>query len=282
MVRTVRLSIALLIAGLILGFIIFFNNADTEILISDRMSDFIDAVDRHKASPDHKLIALDLDDTVFMSSQLLGTPTWFYNMINLLRSLGAAKVEAYDIMSGIDKFVQERTNVVLVEQTTHNALKTWQKMGVTVFGFSSRLTDMVEVTNAQLQKIDIAFNSPYFSCIENNWPKDPGRGSFKNGVLYVSEYRKKVETFITLFELLKTCGMKIELIGQADDQQRYITEMASFSKQYKTDFIAVIYGAAFANRVFDIEHANRQLLDLEYLSKQQIVPEQYRDILTAR
>lgn len=278
MARTIRLGIALLTLGFAIGFVLFYNDTKSELIISDHMSEFVDAVDRHQASPGNKLVALDLDDTIFTSSQLLGTPTWFYHMINLMRQRGAAKQEAYDVMNKIDKFVQERTQVVLIEQATLSAVSVWQKQNIMVVGFSSRLKNMASITETQLNGVGIRFTSPYFSCVASKWPKEDG--GFINGVIYVDDYANKVKILEIFYELLISCGMEIDLIAQAEDQQHYINEGAKMAKKRHVDFIGMIYGGAFSNRVFDLKEANKQLLDLEVASNLSVIPEQYRDIFT--
>jgi hypothetical protein len=280
MARTIRLGIALLTFGVILGFIFFYKKPHSEVLISDRMSEFIDAVDRHKAKHENKVVAIDLDDTVFMSTKSLGSPTWFYNMINVIRQQGAAKYEAYTVMSKIDKFVQEKNQVVLVEQATLSAVRTWQKLNVTVVGFSSRLNNMANITDRQLHNIGLYFSSPYFSCVENIWPK--GDGGFINGVLYVDDYANKARIFERFYELLTLCGMQIDLIAQADDQQRYVTKVAKFAKAQNIDFIGIIYGGALSARVFDLKEANQQLIDLEIHHNSLIIPDEYRDAFAVK
>ena len=91
------------LAAVVIASVAFFRHSASEMIISDRMSEFIDAVDRSTTKDAHKLIIFDLDDTLFMSKEILGTPTWFYHMINILRQRGAAKSEAYNVMREIDR-----------------------------------------------------------------------------------------------------------------------------------------------------------------------------------
>jgi hypothetical protein len=279
MARTVKIGIALLALGLLVGVLLFYDNTRSELIISDRMSEFIDAVDRHPAYPRNKLVAIDLDDTAFMSNKLLGSPTWFYNMINLMRQQGAAKQEAYEIMSKIDKFVQERNGVVLIEQATLSAVKSWQQQGVLVVGFSSRLKGMVHITEKQLSDVGLNFSSSFFNCVENKWPKEDG--AFIKGVLYVDNYANKAKILNHLYDRLTACGMQVDLIAQAEDQQHYISDVARLAKKRKVDFIGMIYGGALSRKDFDLKKANQQLLDLEIASNSVIIPDEYRRIFSA-
>lgn len=277
MARIIRISVALLTCGLIaLGAYFFFGTLRSEVLISDRMSEFIDTVDRTKAPAANKLIFFDLDDTVFMSTKLLGTPTWYYNTINTLRQSGAAKYEAYTVISKIDKVVQENVRVVAVEQATLSAIRTWQQQGSVVVALTSRPRDIADITNAQLADIGLQFSSPFFSCVEADW--DNRIGSFKYGVLFASDYATKEKAFALFYERVKECGMTVDLLAQADDQSRYVGQGAKIAKEKRVDFIGIIYGGALSMRNFDIHEANRQLLDLEARLQQEIIPNEYRSI----
>lgn len=279
MTRPIRIGVAMLGLGfLTMGLLFFQSSNQSEILIADRMSEFIDAVDRYPAQPENKLVVFDLDDTVFMSSQMVGTPTWFYNMINLMRQSGAARYEAYSVVSKIDEMVQKKINVVEVEQATLSAIRTWQKMGSTVVALTSRQKNLVDTTKIQLGEIKLEFSSPIFPCIENAWQDN--KGTFRNGVLFVEEHQSKAQIFAAFYELAKKCDMDIDLIAQADDQKRYITDIANFAKKNRVDFIGIIYGKALSSRDFDLGEAKKQLLNLEAVNEFPIIPDEYRWIFT--
>ncbi len=275
MARAIRIGVVLLALGLTIAGVYFFYGTETsEILVSDHMNEFIDSVDRHPAKNERKIIVLDLDDTVFMSSTLLGTPTWFYNMVNLLWQSGAAKYEAYGVVSAIDKIVQDKTPVVAVEQATLSAIRTWKELGMTVVGITSRQLDLGSITTRQLSQIGLNFNSSYFACVEDAWEEDDK--SFINGVLFAGNSLNKGLIFARFLDRIRDCGLEIDLIANADDQQRYVTEMAKVAKKNRVDFIGIIYGGALVYREFDFAIARDQLIDLEHRSKISIVPDEYR------
>lgn len=277
MARAIRIGGVVLACGLAaIIFMFFYRTNKSEVLISDQMREFVDTVDLSSVDREKKLIIFDLDDTVFMSSQLVGTPTWFYNLINLVRQSGAAKYEAYAVVSRIDRIVQEKIQVVAVEQATLSAIRTWQKLGATVIGLSSRPADLSHITKMQLRQIGLEFSSPYFSCVSKEW-QEPG-GAFIDGVIYVDDHLTKVEVFGHFYDRLMDCGMDVDLIAHADDQQRYVSEIAAIAKKKRVDFVGIIYGGALSSRTFDLQRANRQLLELEAALSEPIIPDEYRPI----
>lgn len=276
MARPIRYSIVLILSVVGLGLVVLTKKPISELLISDHMSEFVDAVDRHRAKPANKLILIDLDDTAFHSVKLVGTPTWYYNMLNIIRQSGVAKNEAFLVMNKIDELVQERTQVALIELATARAIATWQKQNTVVIGLSSRLKNMKDITERQLESVGLQFWSPYFACMEKLWPKD--RGEFAHGVIYVDDFANKGKILNNALDLLIACGMHLELVAQADDQQHYVTEVSKLVRSRNLDFIGIIYGGVFRARAFDLHEANQQLFDMEETANMQIIPDEYRKI----
>jgi len=258
----------------LLGWSFFSQNDRKNIIISDRMSDFIESIDQHKIAKNKMLIIFDLDDTLFMSSIMLGTPAWFYNMVNKLRISGIPSAEAYTVIGDIDRIVQEYALVVAVEPTTLNAIRRWQLEGAMVVALTSRPISFQSITDEHLEQINIDFSIPVFSCIEQEW--DLSVGGFNNGVIYVGDNLSKGQAFQQFYERTLACGMKIDLVAQADDQQRYVVEIANLAKNEGLAFMGLIYGGALALREFNIDEANRQLHELEKNLGRSIIPEQYR------
>lgn len=271
---------ALLVLGLIVlgvaSLYFFFRQSSSETIISDRMSDFIDAVDRANTTDVKKLIVFDLDDTVLMSAELLGTPTWFYHMVNILRQSGAAKLESYSVMREIDRIVQEQAKVIAVEQATLSAIRNWSLQGANLVAITSRPPSFAKITNSQISKIGLQFSSPFFPCIEEKWPE--GIGAFHNGIIYVDFNHDRLQIFSQFFELAESCGMEIDLVAHADDQVRHVSEIAKFARDVHRGFVGIIYGKALSTREFRLAEANLQLQNLERNLGQEIIPQQYRNI----
>lgn len=266
----------LVLAALVMASIVFFRHSASEMIISDRMSEFIDAVDRSAVKDAHRLIVFDVDDTVLMSAEILGSPTWFYHMVNILRQSGAAKSEAYNVMREIDRIVQEQSKVIAVEQATLSAIRNWSYEGAHLIAMTSRPHTFADITNKQLKKIGLEFSSPYFSCIEEKWP--PGMGAFINGIIYVDFNHDRTQVFAQFFELAQRCGMVINLVAHADDQVRHVSDLAKFAHEARRGFVGIIYGKALSSREFRLAEANKQLYELEQNLGQEIIPDQYRKI----
>jgi hypothetical protein len=277
MLRKNRAVLGLLLSGSLLLAVYFFYTKlpSSEVIISDYMKDFIDAIDKAENKNHEKIILFDLDDTVLMSKKILGTPTWFYNSINYLRSKGASKKEALDVISHIDRFVQEHSEVILVEHTTMTAINSWQEQGAIVVGLSSRPHSFKAITERQLRDIGLKFSHKALTCIEKQWPEDFGR--FIDGVLYVGHSLSKGELASQFLSLARLCELKPTIIAYADDQDRYVREMAKVAENEGAKFIGIIYGGALLGRDFDIRESNFQLNELEMRLETEVIPSHYRE-----
>ncbi len=266
-----------LLAILSFCFFYFFSSIKSEVIISDQISEFIDQVDRTKVALKKKLIVIDIDDTLLESKSILGTPTWFYNMVNKIRHAGASKSEAYEIMGKIDKIVQEQIEVQPIEDALIAAIKSWQKQKSLVIAITSRSNEFAEVTKKQLSNLSLDFYSSLFFCVEQNWSDTHGK--FNNGTLYVEEGHTKGELFETFFNILtNTCGVAVNLIAQADDQERYIKQINAIAEDNNINYIGIIYGKALSKRVFNLSLANRELNLLQETIKAQIIPKKFETI----
>lgn len=266
------------ISTIALSIFIYFNFSHSiisEVIISDTINEFIDQVDKIKVNNHKKLVVIDIDDTLLQAQGNLGTPTWFYTMVNKLRQKGASKAEAHEIMSKIDQIVQEQIDIQSIDEAIILAIKSWQKKKSLVIGITSRSSDFINITNKQLKTLQIDFDSNLFSCVENNWSNSE-QGVFSKGILYVKEGFNKGEIFANFFNMLtNTCGVSIDLIAQADDQEHYIKQISSIAESHNTNYLGIIYGKAITQRIFALTKANEELKELEKKLNLEIIPKKY-------
>lgn len=256
-------------------FVYYFKGNKSEIIISDSINDFVDKVDSLPFLPPEKLILVDIDDTTFQSTKLIGTPTWYYHVYNVIRQNGASKFDAKKIVGHIDKRVQEHIDVIATEDAIISAIHRWQDQGVLVIGITSRPGTFAHITERQLRDVGLDFSRTSFACLEQEWDKN--WGDFLNNILYVGDLLTKAKVADSLVRTAKLCGYPIRLIAQADDQQRYIREGAKIAEINNINYVGIIYDRA-RSRVFDLKKANDELLELEAVLDLQIMPDRFRNL----
>lgn len=240
---------------------------------SDQMQKFIHEVDRHRAAGKRVVIVFDIDDTMISAKGSLGTPPWFYSMVDIFRKKGFERSEAFAIMGAIDLKVQALIDVEPVEEATFSALRRWQKEGAIVVALTSRPDALKPVTKTQLENLAIEFAHPSFQCMEKNWSKHPG--SFSEGVVYVGPNLTKEEAFDHFLINLERCGQKSDVLAHTDDQEKYVTQLKNSALKAKLSFIGQIYTKAIHQRKFSLQEANQELFDLMGRKKESIIPKEY-------
>ncbi len=241
---------------------------------SEEMKNFVDAIERHPSPPHSKLIVLDIDDNILTASGNLGTPPWFYTMVDIFRKNGVERSQAYEVMGVLDQQVQAHLQPRLIEHHMDQTIETWIKNGSIVVALTSRSPRMKEVTDKHLGAAGIRLHHPLFQCVKENWDEQKGR--FDDGVMYVGHLFTKSDVFEHFHANLAACGKMVELIAHSDDQNKYVHEMRSLAGQLKRDFIGQIYKKAINERRFDLTKANQELRELVNLNKLNIIPLEYK------
>lgn len=196
-------------------------------------------------------------------------------MVNKLRQKGASKSEAHEIMSKIDQIVQEQIDIKSIDESIISAIKSWQRKKTLVVGITSRSSEFINITDKQLQILQLDFDSNLLNCVKNNWP-NINQGILHKGILYVKEGFNKGEIFATFFDILtNNCKVAIDLIAQADDQERYIKQISLVAEHNNKNYLGIIYGKAISQRVFALTHANQELKELEKKLNLEIIPKKY-------
>jgi hypothetical protein len=256
-------------------FLHYFKGLNSEVIISDRIAEFVDSVDSAVFLPEEKLILIDIDDTLFQSAQLIGTPNWYYHLLNMVVQAGVSKQEAQKIVGRIDKVIQENIHVELIEEATLAAINRWQEQGAFVVGITSRSGFFADVTEKQLAQIGLNFSHSRFACLEENWDKN--QGDLQNGVLYVGDRLTKGAVVGHFISLLEFCGFEIRLLAAVDDQARYINQSAEVAKKNGLNYLGNIYGRA-SSRGFDLRQAIEEVLELEAQLHARVIPDRFRHL----
>lgn len=140
----------------LLSSLLFCTTLTGEIYETSRFSDILSYV-----SPE-TLVLLDIDDTLLLPKQTLGTDVWFIHRLNenvkLGLSLGDALYKALHEWIGI----RHLTDVVIVEEGTDKVVREMQDNGIMVMGLTTQDMSLVHITPRQLLSlgIDLSRTSP--------------------------------------------------------------------------------------------------------------------------
>lgn len=250
-------------------------SVQSKVIISDHIMEFFEKFEELRGKGKGKtLLALDVDDTLYQSAGLLGTPNWFYSMVNVLRENHVSKKNAYKVLSKLDYYIQEHVPIKMVEPNIIDSIKDIQTNNNIVIAITSRTGRFSHFIERHLLSIGVNLSHPIFPCLEKNWQK--GHGKFFNGVIYVGFYAKKAVALEHLLKNLEKCHYQINAMAYADDQPRYVEEVNSLAEKNHLNFLGIIYGKAVNKRDFDLKTANLELANLEGLLRKKIVKNPYR------
>lgn len=145
-----------------------------------------------KLKPGKRIVAFDLDNTLLMPTQLVGSDHWFKEHVNREQiqtgDLELAKLNALKIYQSI----QKKTKVKPVEPKTASIIHTLQSQEYTeeqdylIIGLTARNKDALEDTQQQLLSLGIDFNVGQLKGICLPCKSNPEMGLFNNGIMFAA------------------------------------------------------------------------------------------------
>jgi Protein of unknown function (DUF2608) len=183
------------------------------------------------------LIILDIDNTLMIPIQELGTDQWFYHRIKRYEREGLNKAESLEKALAEWTAIQSITKVRVVEQGTQGVIKQLQDEGFTIMGLTTRGLGLSHRTIEQLKSIDIdlSITSPtdedvYFMN---------GQGVlFRSGILFTSGTHKG-EAFKKFIDAIK---YKVDSVVFINDKGSHIKELQETIVSLGIPFIGLRYG----------------------------------------
>lgn len=174
-----------------------------------------------KPRPGKRIVAFDLDNTVVMPTQLVGSDHWFRQHVareeNLTGSSELARLNSLKIY----KDVQKKTQVKHVEPDTSKIIQLLQEEDNIVIGLTARNKETIEDTNNQLLSLDINFNQGILKdrCVPCK--SNLEMGIFKNGIMFAAFSNKG----LALKGLIEDLQLDISDVFFIDDSARNVNDV---------------------------------------------------------
>lgn len=205
---------------------------------------------------------VDLDNCMFEAAQALGHANWFYDELQKKMEKGMNREQAIaEAYPGWIK-TQKACKVKPLESDFIPTLLTLQSRGIPIMGLTHRQPSVADSTIKQVNSLGFDF-----------LPTAPSKESFVvpaksptlylQGILFVSDYNKKIDVFEPFLNIIKKIPKKIVFI---DDKRKNVEELENLTK-YGIEYIGVHYTA--------IEKAtpiyNREIAEFQYKFLDQIM-----------
>lgn len=183
------------------------------------------------------LVVFDIDNTLIQPNQSLGSDQWFRYVLRSYVDKGISQEAALDKTLGFWKQINKVSNVSPVEYGEPLFVRKLQQSGITTMVLTARGTDVVAITDRQLNqvKLDFTKSSPFG---DNDLLIDKGI-RYRRGVLYVSG-QDKGTSLIKFLQHFRLSPKKVLFI---DDLSKNVHSVEAALTKAQIDVLNVRYGA---------------------------------------
>lgn len=201
------------------------------------------------------LILLDIDDTLIVSKQMLGSDPWFEHRWKSYRDEGLSLSDALEKSVAEWVIMCHLTQTEIVEPGTETLIQKLQREGNLVMGLTSRDFSLATRTRTQLREhhIDLSHSAP---CPKDHYTCIDGHGVlYRHGILYTSG-RCKGEA---LFKICEQMGFTPKRILFINDKLSHLQDIEKSAQEKGVEFIGLRYGytdprkAAFRPEIADVQ-----------------------------
>ncbi len=183
------------------------------------------------------LVVLDIDETLLVPCQTLGTSEWFYTRKRQYESQGMNQACALDKALAEWEAIRHLTTVRIVEQGTDAIISNLQSKNIPVMGLTTQGLALATRTVEQLNSlnIDLLKTAPTKEdCYFIN-----GHGVlFRKGILFTSGTQKGK----ALVKLLDTIQFRPGRIVFVNDRETHIKDVEGPVEERGIEFIGIRYG----------------------------------------
>lgn len=206
------------------------------------------------ASPDTLLI-VDIDDTLLIPQQTLGTDVWFLHRVTQNEGLGLSKTDAFEKSLAEWEAVRHVTKVKIVEDGTDKVIADLQKKGIPLIGLTTQGLALSTRTLQQLSSLNIHLTKTAPSLEDHYFINGHGV-LYRQGLLFTSGTPKGQ----ALLKLLDKIGYLPKRIVFINDKKKHLKDVEEAVTALGIEFIGLRYSYS-DKRVADF---NKELADVQW------------------
>lgn len=210
--------------------------------------------DIEKYVQDASLVVLDIDDTLLVPAQTLGTDVWFQYRWDFHRKHEEPQV-ALDKALGEWEAVRHLTEMKIVEDGTDAVIKKLQDTGYNVMGLSTQGLALTSRTLIQLHDLNIDLSKTAPSKEDHYFMNKQGV-LFRGGVLFTSG-TKKGEALLKLCNCINIHPTKVVFIN---DKASHLRDLGDTLEAKGIEFIGLRY--TFSDD--RVNHFDHQIADVQW------------------
>ena len=183
------------------------------------------------------LVVLDIDDTLLVPKQMLGTDAWFLYRLKMYLDEGLSKNVALDKALSEWEAIRHLTKVCLIEENIPEIIEQLQNRGVTVMGLTTQGLALATHTVNQLKSLEIDLSRTAPS--KSDYYFQNGHGVlYRDGILFTSGTHKG-KAFL---QLLDHCELSPSHVLFINDKATHIAELEKSVTERDILFTGIRYG----------------------------------------
>lgn len=204
---------------------------------------------------DDTLVLLDIDDTLMINVQMLGTDEWFHHRMNCFLKSGMSPSDALEKAVAEDEAIQHISKMKIVEQGTETIIEALQEQKCVVMGLTTRGFGIAKPTIRQLLelKIDLAKSAP--SPCDHYAEVEEHGVLYKKGILFTGGTHRGE----ALFQFCDAIGLRPKRIVFINDKATHLAQVDEVAKNRQVPFLGLRYGYSDVRKAsFQLEIAECQ------------------------
>jgi phosphoglycolate phosphatase-like HAD superfamily hydrolase len=190
------------------------------------------------------LILLDIDDTILIAPQMLGTDEWLYHQTQEREKIGISSPDAFIKSLAEWEAIRHITAMELVEPGINAVIHSLQALGFPVMGLTTQSITLAIRTAHHLKEhqLDLSLSAPFS---ENHCLKINRRNVFYiDGILFTSG-ASKAESLFALCDKIGYFPKRILLI---DDKGSHLKDMERAAEARQIEFVGLRYAYSDARK----------------------------------
>lgn len=198
---------------------------------------------------------VDLDNCFFEAAQALGHANWFYDRLQENMQKGMSRNEAIKAFYPEWIRTQKICRVKPLEVDFVAYLLELQSKGVVVMGLTHRQPLIVDATLKQVNSLgfDFQVTAPSKDCFV---VPSANPTLYTNGVLFVNDYNRKIDIFLSFLEIIKQKPRKVVFIDDRRGNVEELEHLADLGIDYTgIHYTAIDYTAPlYERRIADFQY----------------------------
>lgn len=231
-----------------------FSLLEAKVIVTANVADVLQHID------EETWFLVDLDNCMFEAAQALGHANWFYDEMQQHIQNGMSREEA--IAKAYPGWIktQKVCRIKPLEENFVPLLQELQAKGFTIMGLTHRQPSVADSTINQVASLGFNFHETAPSkeefCVRAAMPT-----IYSQGILFVSDYNKKIDVFMNYLSAINKTPKKIVFI---DDKRKNVDELEDLQK-YGIQYVGIHYTAIENSKIYSREVAEFQLKFLDQI-----------------